>query len=764
MFDQVELIWGDCGSTDGTAEMLGGASDIAHVVPFRENLGFAGGNNRLAGFATGEILVFLNYDVVLTPDWLRELVTPFDGRPGLGIVGNVQFSVRARAPDHAGIFFDDQGAPRHFRPRWEALQNLRLLPAPAVTGACLAIRRELFDRLRGFDEGYANSYEDIDLCLRARQAGAGVAVATRSVIWHYIGSSPGRQDHEQANARRFASRWRNAIPELRRLQAPVLRAPAVSRPDPDPSTLQQTAQVFFPDPSGYSESASSIHLYRVGRWSRIEISLPATAQGVDYRLRLDPGTEVGQFSIGGVSIRSGPERRLIWQASGAGLLARIRLDGTSRRIATGRGFLAESTGVDPQIIISIPSEAVAHLAKDILTASVWLRWHERDAKLDRRPRARRAWIRFPVRRRPVRVLVDLSALQPGGRNGGIKVFALELLRALTHGTDKRELRFTAATTKEVATELGSSLMPARIQPWHPQTSASPEQASHGADVLYAPVGFSPFARPGLPQVSLIVDLLHRDLPEMLPPDEVANRERWMTETLACSDLLQCNSRFVVDRLRHHYGIEAERTLVVYNAVQRPPTGDRPPIRPSERPYFFYPANDWPHKNHLRLIEAFAHYCASCASPWSLKLTGHFHWPDRIAKAIEQHGISRHVQVLGHVPGAAFAELLSGAGALAFPSLYEGFGIPLVEAFAAGVPVLASKAASLPEVGGDACLFVDAANPEELAQGLTRIADDANLRERLVAAGRVRTGQFSLAAEARKVADALVRVGRAGRET
>ena len=197
----VELILGDCASSDGSAEVAASAGDIADVTLFRENLGFARGNNALAKRAKGDLLVFLNYDVNLVPGWLEGLVSVFSGRPDLGIAGNVQISVRGRLTDHAGIFFDPAGRPFHFRPPVAVLTKLGFLRVPAATGACMAVRRDLFESLGGFDEGYRNSYEDVDLCMRAHASGAGVGLAGRSVIWHQVGSSPGRPAMKQSTAR-----------------------------------------------------------------------------------------------------------------------------------------------------------------------------------------------------------------------------------------------------------------------------------------------------------------------------------------------------------------------------------------------------------------------------------------------------------------------------------------------------------------------------------------------------------------------------------
>src|SRR5205085_5111246 len=99
-------------------------------------------------------------------------------------------------------------------------------------------------------------------------------------------------------------------------------------------------------------------------------------------------------------------------------------------------------------------------------------------------------------------------------------------------------------------------------------------------------------------------------------------------------------------------------------------------------------------------------------------------------------------------------LLAGATLLAYPSLYEGFGFPVLEGFAAGVPVLTSEASSLPEVAGEAALLVDPMDEDQIAAGLARLLDDAELRDRLRQAGRDRISSFTWEACARSTAEAL----------
>jgi len=753
-----EILWGDNGSIDGTTELLQSAKDSrTYVHAFESNLGYAAANNRLALKAHGTVLLFLNYDVVLTEGWITPLLDLFIDRPTLGILGNIQLSVRSQTPDHSGIFFQKDGVPFHFRPSLGQLANLDLLPVPAVTGACLAIRRHLFEEIGGFHEGYRNSYEDIELCLQARRLGYEVALATRSVIWHYIGASPGRQDREAANARLFEQRCGAFARSLARYAPPELCPPTrAGCLRSGPSVDHETLQVFFDRGAGFSEQDSTVHLYGRGRWNRIEISLGASDRPCPLAIRFDPGRSAGQIRFGGLALKRGRLRASLGFLRSRELVALATVGGTALRLKDSRRLCIESTGHDPQVTFrlaelfpTIPEDAVLELWlwSDKPTASPTIAPSE--------PSKARGWV---ASLRPRYVMADLMRLSPRGLNGGVKIFVLELLEAIAR-RHRFRLSIHVVAAPEVCREIAQV---ARHLKCHPAESASCPQvqaAAAKAQVLYAPLGFSELSRPGLPQVSLLVDLLHRDIAGALPEIEVAIREKWFVETISRSRVLQCNSQFVVDRLHHHYGTPAASTLIVYNAVgqmQHPGARTRP-----KEPYFFYPANDWPHKNHARLLEAYAEYRRKQTAPWKLKLSGHFSEASHLAGVAARLGLTDSVSILGHLPDREFNSVFTQAAALVFPSRYEGFGIPVLEAFRLEVPVICSRAGSLPEVGADACGYFDCDDTGSISQAMTRVASDADWRSRLIAAGRFRAKAFDLGQEADKLARAFIDVARGG---
>lgn len=210
-----EIILVDDGSTDGTREWLARECKQHIVILNETNLGYAAANNRAATRARGDQLVLINNDLLFSPGWLEPMLA-LQARLGrAGLIGNLQYDALTGALDHAGIFFDHKGKPGHDRtfPLREFLvPGYRI--APAVTGACVLVSTQVWRESGGFDEGYRNGGEDIDLCLKLKKLGRTTAVALRSSVRHHISASPGRKAHDEQNSRRLTQRWQTEIASL----------------------------------------------------------------------------------------------------------------------------------------------------------------------------------------------------------------------------------------------------------------------------------------------------------------------------------------------------------------------------------------------------------------------------------------------------------------------------------------------------------------------------------------------------------------------
>jgi len=217
-------------------------------------------------------------------------------------------------------------------------------------------------------------------------------------------------------------------------------------------------------------------------------------------------------------------------------------------------------------------------------------------------------------------------------------------------------------------------------------------------------------------------------------------------------------------VRKFFGIPHERLTVVHNGLDHARffPGVRGPAKVEvarqhglSRPFFLYVARlEHPGKNHVRLVAAFNEFKTATRSNWQLAFGGSdWHGAEAIHAAVKQSPFAADIRLLGFVPDAELPQLYRAADVLVYPSLYEGFGLPPVEAMACGCPVISSTRGSLGEVVGDAAAVVDPEDTGSITRQLIALAGDANLREQLRIAGLARAEKFSwdrAAAETLKV--------------
>ncbi len=209
-----------------------------------------------------------------------------------------------------------------------------------------------------------------------------------------------------------------------------------------------------------------------------------------------------------------------------------------------------------------------------------------------------------------------------------------------------------------------------------------------------------------------------------------------------------NTRRDVERM---WSIPRERIAVVHEGVapRYRPVEERGEVEAAlarhgiEAPYFLYLGGFDPRKNLRNMFAGFKRFLLSAGGGHRLVLCGDARgFEGYLGEALEELGLEDSVVLTGFVPEEDLPALYSGAAAFVCVSLYEGFGLPLLEAMACGTPVLASDCSSIPEVVGDAGLLVDPLEPGEIAAGLERLAGDAGLAEKLSARGRERARLFT----------------------
>lgn len=216
-------------------------------------------------------------------------------------------------------------------------------------------------------------------------------------------------------------------------------------------------------------------------------------------------------------------------------------------------------------------------------------------------------------------------------------------------------------------------------------------------------------------------------------------------------------------VEHYFGVPLEKQNVILNGIDHArfhpgdPNAAQALVEQRwqlQAPFFLYVSRlEHPAKNHTRLIEAFDHFKSTSGSPWQLVLAGSdWHGAEHIHAAARESHHARDIRFLGFVEDAALPSLYRAASAMVYPSLFEGFGLPPVEAMACGCPVISSKSGSLAEVVGKAARIIDPEDVGDIARALLEIAQDGEKRAALIAAGFENARRFSWDDNARRVMD------------
>ncbi|HVO98881.1 MAG TPA: glycosyltransferase family 1 protein [Bryobacteraceae bacterium] len=225
------------------------------------------------------------------------------------------------------------------------------------------------------------------------------------------------------------------------------------------------------------------------------------------------------------------------------------------------------------------------------------------------------------------------------------------------------------------------------------------------------------------------------MPDVHSPGNVAADRRFGERILRRADgLIAVSENTRQDAIRV-LGIAPERIRTIYSGIAETYFQATAVSRP--RPYVLYTGAIEPRKNLDTLLDAWKLLKPSLRAEFELLIAGPRGWAPQETFA----RIQTEATYLGYVPEANLPILTAGAAAFVYPSLYEGFGFPVVQAMAAGAPVVTSNNSCLPEIAGDAALFVDARSAAEIASSLTRLLESPPLREEMAARGRKRAQQF-----------------------
>lgn len=277
------------------------------------------------------------------------------------------------------------------------------------------------------------------------------------------------------------------------------------------------------------------------------------------------------------------------------------------------------------------------------------------------------------------------------------------------------------------------------------------------DLFLSPDGFLS-ARTPVPQVAVQHDLNFEHHPEWLPAGVARHYRRRFPDAARRAVRVATVSRFSAEDIHHRYGVDRDRIDVVYNGAgaayrqaalgldREQEAGETRARHSGGVPYFIFIGTQHPRKNLEGLLEAFSRY-RGMGGTWDLMLVGTALWKRRrfdARGAMEgiPEAVRAHIHQTGWLPQDALAKVLAAAGALVFIPWFEGFGIPVVEAFSAGTPVIHANRTSLPEVAGGAGLEVDPSDLEAVARAMLRIEQEPGLRSSLAERGRERADDFS----------------------
>ena len=372
-----------------------------------------------------------------------------------------------------------------------------------------------------------------------------------------------------------------------------------------------------------------------------------------------------------------------------------------------------------------------------------------------------------------RLRIGLACFASDGGRSGIGQYLLNVVRRLPELAPTDEFVLFAprrdqalwegmapSVTVELVDDRYDSPLPSLW--WH-ATALPRRLRAHACDVVFLPAGNRRLGFTyGVPGVATVHDLSQLHVPQKYDAARMFYATRVLPMLIGRQDrvvTVSSSTRMdVLERTR----LTADRISVVPNGVDLSRYAPRDPGSAREtatrlgldQPYLLYVARlEHPGKNHVTLLEAYARLRAAGVTHKLVLAGPRWNGAEAIDAAVARLGLAGHVHFTGFVAGEDLPALYAGATAFVFPSLYEGFGIPLLEAMACGIPSGVANVSSLPEVAGDAALLFDPLDPEANADAMHRLLNDELLRARLKTRGLGRCAEFTWERSARGVLDA-----------
>jgi glycosyltransferase involved in cell wall biosynthesis len=364
------------------------------------------------------------------------------------------------------------------------------------------------------------------------------------------------------------------------------------------------------------------------------------------------------------------------------------------------------------------------------------------------------------------------------RVGGTETYVRQLVPELARAAPDDQFilylaREAAATAWQIPANVRIGYAPvssvSRVQRLGWELTGLPLQARRDRVTLLHSLGTTSPLTSAMPRVVTVHDLIYEHFPEAFPGIRTPVLRRLIPRMLRRAQRVISDSEATRRDVVGLYGVDAELADVVHLGPGRPPvTLDDEQARAlrsavgAQAPYLLSVATSQPHKNLRRLIEAFARVTQQRPGMRLVLVGGAGQAQAQLAEVASTAGVSEAISFTGWVDDRTLDAVYAGAELFVYPSLCEGFGLPLLEAMERGVPVLSSRDTSLPEVGGEAVEYVDATSVDELADAIGRLLADPARRAELVALGHTQFGRFGWPRAARETLASYERVLAASR--
>jgi glycosyltransferase involved in cell wall biosynthesis len=388
------------------------------------------------------------------------------------------------------------------------------------------------------------------------------------------------------------------------------------------------------------------------------------------------------------------------------------------------------------------------------------------------------------------IAIDVSPVLPGGENGGMKLLLWQLLKGFEkNAAADTFILLTSFKNDHIFREFEKNGMqklcvikdPGKKQhflkrllnrfltgKFHLFNNSRNILNKKGISVLFCPFTAPTFSEIGIPTVSIVADLQHMYYPSFFSKQELNNRNYFYDQVKKKVDVIIAISSYTKETVIEKLKFSPEKVfalpIAIHSRLMIPPPDYAFPILEKfhlkGKTYCIYPANFWPHKNHKLLLTAFNIFQKKHPRfDLHLVLTGEKIAGDQVLEeAAKRMGIEEKVRFTGYLPERELAAVWRHSYFLVFPSLFEGFGIPLVEAMRYKRPILAGNTTSIPEVAEDAAIYFDPKKPDKIVTALYRIMTDKKLYDSLVKKGQKHLKKYDFDKMVDRYLDILHKVG------